>query len=126
MIKYALFFGVGAAGGAIATVTAWLIVSKALDRQFDSAAGEFVTRGSAELRRTLDTEIPARVGAAIDQKFAEAGITRQTGQQLTTLLDAADRIGLIGLSGRPNAPRTVRWGRPNTPNAARPWFMGRA
>lgn len=123
MIKYALYFGVGAAGGVVATVAAWFVVSKVLDRQFDAAAAEFVTRGSAELRRTLDTEIPRRVGAAIDQKFTEAGITRQTGQQLSALLDAADRIGLIGLQGRPNQ-RTVRWQRTNTPSVQRPWFNG--
>lgn len=100
-----LFWGaVGAAGGAAVTVATWAIFSKALDRQFDQAAAQMVERGGdelmRELRTTLDREIPARVSAEMDRKLAEAGITRQTGEQLSRALQAADDLGLIGLRGR--------------------------
>lgn len=102
-VDYLFWGGVGAAGGAVATITLWAVFSKMLDKQFDEASAELLTRGEAELQRelraTLDREIPARVGAEIDQKFREVGITRQTGTQLAAVLAAADRIGLIGLRG---------------------------
>lgn len=90
---------VGGAGGALATVAAWAVFSKMLDRQFDQAAAQMIQRGEAEmtreLRATLDREIPARVGTAIDQKLAEAGITRDTGRQISALLALAERTGIL-------------------------------
>lgn len=95
------FYGlVGLAAGAAGAGVVWLVASKQLDRQFDRASAEVLTRGEAELRQTIQREIPARVGQTIDQKLREAGITRETGQQLARVLDLADRVGLIGLRGR--------------------------
>lgn len=94
----------GAAAGGLVTVVVWAVVSKKLDQQFNTAAAEMLTRGEAELQRslreTLDQEIPQRVGAQIDQSLREAGIDRESGERLSRLLAAADRVGLIGLRGR--------------------------
>lgn len=94
------FYGlVGVIGGGAAAAVVWAIASRQLDRQFDTAAADVITRAETELTHTLDTEIPARVGAAIDQKLGDVGITPQTGQRIRAVLDFADRAGLIGLRG---------------------------
>ena len=59
-----------------------------------------LTRGEAELRATLEREIPLRVGTEIDRKLADVGITRDTGRQIANLLALTERIGLIGLPRR--------------------------
>lgn len=96
-----LFYGLlGLVGGMAGAGLVWAVAARQLDKQFDRAAAEVLTRGETELRATIEREIPARVGTTIDQKFREAGITRQTGQQLSRVLQIADDIGLIGLRGR--------------------------
>lgn len=98
--EIAFYTLVGATGGALAAAAGWLVISKMIDRQFDEASAQFVSRGGTELRRTLDQEIPMRVRTEMDRKLAEVGINRTTGAQLARLLEGADRIGLIGLRGR--------------------------
>lgn len=99
----AVYALVGAAAGGLTTVAAWAVFSKVLDRQFDQASRDMLTRGEAqlqrEIRQTLDREIPRRVGAEIDSALADAGITRETGERLSQALALADRAGLIGLRG---------------------------
>lgn len=96
-----VYGALGAAAGGGLALLVWFVASRQLDRQFDAAAAQMLTRGSDELRReirkTLDQEIPARVGREIDTKMREVGITRDTGRQLAALLELADRTGLIGL-----------------------------
>lgn len=92
---HALNFAVGAIGGGIMALGAWFAVSKLLDRQFAQGAAEFVTIGQRELQNTLDNEIPRRVSETIDQKFREAGITRDTGRQIATLMDSLERLGVL-------------------------------
>lgn len=77
---YILYAAVGAAGGALVTVAAWGFINSQLKR---------------DLRGELDREIGPRVATTIDQRLAAAGITRQTGERLSALLEIADRIGLI-------------------------------
>jgi hypothetical protein len=92
---YAIDFALGALGGVAMTLGAWFIVSRLLDKQIDNGLADFVSRGGTQLRHTLDTEIPRQVGAAIDQKFSEAGITRDTGRQLAMLLTTLEQRGVL-------------------------------
>lgn len=101
-----LYFAVGAAGGAAITVVGWAFFSRTLNRQFQDASADFVRQGGVALRRTLDEEIPQRVRETMDARLREAGFTNDTGRQLSTVLTAAERIGLIGLRGIPMQPRS--------------------
>ena len=92
-----LYFGVGAAGGALLTIAGWAIFSQMLNKQFQDASGDFVRQGGVALQRTLDTEIPQRVRETMDARLREAGITADTGRQLASILAGAERIGLIGI-----------------------------
>jgi hypothetical protein len=99
--EWLLYLAVGAAGGAVITTIGWAIFSRALNQQFQTAAGDFVAQGGVALQRTLDTEIPQRVRETMDQRLREAGFTADTGRQLAAVLEGADRIGLIGIRGIP-------------------------
>lgn len=93
----ALYGLVGLVAGAAGAGVVWFIANRQLDQQFDRASAEVLTRGESELRRTIEREIPERVGTTIDQKLREAGINRETGQRLAQVLQLADNIGLIGV-----------------------------
>lgn len=123
-LDYAFYFAVGAAGGAVVTISGWAVFSYLLSRQFQAASADFVQQGGVELRRTLDVEIPARVRQEMDRKLAEVGITRTTGAQLRALLEGADRIGLIGLRGLREGCVPMP---PRIPRSLTGWvpFMGR-
>ncbi len=88
-------FALGMLGGAVMATGAWLVFRGALRSQFASGAAEFVQIGQRELQHTLDVEIPARVAETIDRKFSEAGITRDTGRQISILLDSLERLGVL-------------------------------
>ena len=98
--ELALYGLIGGVAGAASAGLVWFIASKQLDKQFDAASAEVLTRGEAELRATLEREIPLRVGTEIDRKLADVGITRDTGRQIANLLALTERIGLIGLPRR--------------------------
>lgn len=94
-------FVFGAIGGGIATGLAWLVVSRAIDRQFASEARDLVSQVrpdlEAEIRAELDREVPPRVEAELRETLAEYGLTPDTGRRIDTLLSYADRIGLLGV-----------------------------
>jgi hypothetical protein len=94
----------GAAGGALAGLGVWAVASYMIDKQFEQAARDLLTRGETDLRAEIDrqiaAQIPPRVRAEIDRRLTEANITPQTGQQLANALQVMDSIGLIGVRRR--------------------------
>jgi len=94
MLTYA---ALGALTGAAAAAGLWAIFSTVLDRQFARAGASMMQQAEAQLRRELEQRIPPMVSQAMDQKFREVGLTRETGQRISAVLQLADRAGLIGL-----------------------------
>jgi len=47
------------------------------------------------MRATIDREVPPRVRAELDAKFAELGIDRTTGTRINRLLASMDRAGVL-------------------------------
>lgn len=94
----------GVAGGAIA-LGVWWYASRKLDEQLVSGgsdlAGELsagrnelaarLRAGEVELQNTIRTE----VRTVMDQRLAEAGIDRATGDRLNRLLAAAEAAGVL-------------------------------
>lgn len=90
---------IGAVAGVGATIVVWKIASKKIDAEFASAGTRLIESGSASLRSGIATavqqEVPPRVRAEIETKFREYGLTPSTGRQIATVLNAADRMGII-------------------------------
>ena len=78
MQDYILPVALGAAGGALAAIAAWAVIDW-------------------QLKKTISRDIPPEVGREIDRKLASVGLDRTSGRRLAAALQAADRIGLIGI-----------------------------
>lgn len=91
----------GALGGSLAGWAVWQLAEAAIDKKFAEAGHELLDQIAPglrqEIRSTVDREIPPRVRAEMEQKFREVGLTPETGYRISRILEAADRIGLIGV-----------------------------
>lgn len=76
-------------GAGVATIT-WIGLSKAIDRKLAEGGQALLDSAEAELRRsalqTIETEVPPRVRAAVQDKLNEYGLTPAVGQQMRLLL----------------------------------------
>jgi hypothetical protein len=81
----------GAAGGAMAALGVWLVVSKVIDKQLESGAADLAPQIGVAVR----TEVPPVVRAELTRTLAEYGFTQATGRQISSLLNNADRLGVL-------------------------------
>lgn len=76
--------GLGLLGGLAVTGLFFLFGQRSVDARLEAA-----------VRSTIEREVPPRVRAELDAKFAELGIDRTTGTRINRLLASADRAGII-------------------------------
>jgi len=95
----------GALAGAGVTLVGYFVISKAIDAQLAQGGVRMLEQGELSLRttmlQTLDREVPPKVRQAVQEKLDEAGLDATTGRRIATVLEQADRFGLLGL----RAPR---------------------
>jgi len=105
----------GALGGVAAGFGVWFIVSKLLDKQFDTGSARLraeMGSGSSELRSQMEAgrvqmqaqirdavrrEVPPVVRSELTSTLNDFGLTPATGRQITRILTNAERIGLVGV-----------------------------
>ncbi len=106
-------FAAGMGGGALVGVILWWYAGRKLDQAFVTGEAQLADRlgvgtaqlqqrfaaGRQELRtqitREVDAALPGAVRYNVAQAFANYGITPETGRQVATILNYADRIGVI-------------------------------
>ena len=76
--------GLGLLGGLTVTGLFFLFGQRRVDTALETT-----------MRATIDREVPPRVRAELDRKFAELGIDRTTATRINRLLASADRAGII-------------------------------
>ena len=105
MREYGFAIFLGALGGAAVAGGIWMYASRALDTQL-AAGGSQLSVGIQEGRHVLEArlregevelqnQIRVAVRTAMDQRLAEAGITRDTGTRIDAVLQLAHSAGLI-------------------------------
>lgn len=81
----------GALGGAGATLLVWAVVSKVIDKQLEAGAADL----GPQIATSVRTEVPPAVRAELTRTLATYGFTQDTGRQISTLLNYADRMGVL-------------------------------
>jgi hypothetical protein len=93
----------GAAAGVAVAGLSWLIIGRVIDRKIGEGGTQLLERGELRLRQeieaTLDRELPGLVQRQIRTELGRYGVTEATGRQITTVLNYADRVGLLGVRG---------------------------
>lgn len=95
----AITFVVGGVAGGLLALIVWKVASKAIDKQLAeggkallrSAETQLRTEGVAIIRR----EVPPLVQAQMTTTLRNFGLTPETGRQIATVLNYADRVGII-------------------------------
>lgn len=85
--------------GGVAALGVWFIADRVLAAKLSAGGVSLVQQAENALREAARVEVPAQVRQALDQRLAEAGLDRTTGQRISRLLAYADTMGLIGLGG---------------------------
>lgn len=81
----------GAIGGVGATLVLWAVMAKVIDKQLEAGAADLAPQIGVAVR----TEVPPVVRQELTRTLAEYGFTQATGRQISSLLQAADRIGVL-------------------------------
>ena len=76
--------GLGLLGGLTVTGLFFLFGQRRVDTALETA-----------VRTTIEREVPPRVRAELDRKFAELGLDARTGASINRLLTSAERAGLL-------------------------------
>lgn len=103
----------GAAGGILGALAIWAFAGSQLDKQLqrgatDLASGLDIGRSELEsrlsggrqelvtaIRTEVQSQVPPVVRRELESTLRRYNITPNTGRQISTVLDAADRIGII-------------------------------
>ena len=95
----------GGTAGALVALGVWFYAARKLDEQLVSGGSDLsgeLAAGRAELAARLrsgevelQNRIRTEVRTVMDQRLAEAGITRETGDRLSRLLSAAEAAGVL-------------------------------
>ena len=95
----ALALVVGGAAGGLIAFAVWKVASRAIDKQLAeggkallrSAESQLRTEATAVIRR----EVPEQVRTQMTATLRNFGLTPETGRQIATVLNYADRVGII-------------------------------
>lgn len=106
-------FLVGGLGGAAVGTLIWMYASRKLDQQLAQGGSELasalgtgrselqarLSAGEAQLQQQIRTavqrEVPPTVRSTLETTLREYGLTPETGRQMSSILAAADRMGII-------------------------------
>ena len=106
-------FAIGASAGALVGLGVWWFAARKLDASLAEGSGQLAARlgmgqrelnaqleaGRQQLRieviRQVNAQLPNAVRTSMTSTLNEYGITPATGQRVATVLDYADRIGII-------------------------------
>lgn len=105
--EYGWAIALGGLGGLAVGLGIWWYASKQLDAQL-AAGGSTLTEGLTEGRATLEqrlregqaqltTQVRSQVRSQLTSALADVGLTPQRAHQIRSIVDAADRTGLIGI-----------------------------
>lgn len=90
---------VGGLAGAVLAFAVWKFAEKKLDAEFGAQGAKLLQQGSRALQAgiasAVATQVPPKVQQAIEEKFRAYGLTPTTGAQISRVLAAADRVGII-------------------------------
>ena len=82
----------GAIGGGVAAGLVWIIANRAIDQQLRQGASSL----EPQVRAAVREQVPPAVRAELESTLRRYNITPETGQRISTLLGAADSLGLMG------------------------------
>ena len=82
----------GAVGGGVAAGIVWFLANRAIDQQLRQGAAGL----EPQVREAVQAAVPPAVRTELESTLRRYNITPETGQRISTLLNAAGAVGLVG------------------------------